>query len=76
MVHPNGVRWTRDSLRIVLFTISAAYACTEFGRRPGSWHSLWMIGEAATGRIDAQSIRVQRDDKPLKVPSGGAYSRL
>lgn len=74
MVLPNGARWTRDSRKIILVTISAPYACTEFGRRPGSWHSLWMIGEAASGRIAPGSVRVQPDDKPLRMPREAAYS--
>lgn len=74
LVHPNGVRWSRDSRRIVLVTISASYACTLFARRPGTWQSLWMIGDVVTARIDPRSIRVQPDDKPWKMPSGGSYS--
>jgi hypothetical protein len=75
MVLPNGVRWARDSRRIVLFTISAPYACTLF-HRPGSWHSLWMIGDVRSGRVDARSIRVQLDNERSQSPRGGVYSRL
>lgn len=76
LVRPHGVRWARDSRRIVLFTVSASYACTEFGRRPGSWHPLWMIGDVRSGRLDPRSIRVQPEGQPLRMPRGGAYSGL
>jgi hypothetical protein len=76
-VYPNGVRWSRDSRRIVLFTISAPYACSaEFRRRPGTWHSLWMIGDVRSGLVEPGSIRVQPDDQPLRMPHGGSYSNL
>jgi hypothetical protein len=76
LVRPNGVRWARDSRRIVLFTISATWACTVFGRRPGTWHSLWMIGDVSSGRIDPRSIVAQSDERPLEMPKKGAYSRF
>jgi hypothetical protein len=76
MVLPNGIRWAPDSRRIVLITISAPYACKEFGRHPGTFHSLWMIGNIETGRIDRPSIRVQVDDQPLRMPRDGPYSHF
>jgi hypothetical protein len=74
MILPNAVRWSRDSRRFVLVTISRPDACSDYGRHPGTWHSLWMIEEVATGRIDPRSVRVQSDDKPLKMPRTGAYA--
>ena len=75
-VYPEGVRWARDSRRIVLFTISSSYVCTELGPRRGSWHPLWMIGDVRSGRVEPGSIRVQRNDRPPQMPRGGPYSRL
>lgn len=76
-VNPNGVRWARGSRRIVLFTVSATYACNpEFWARPGNWQSLWMIGDVRTGLVESRSIRVQPDDQPLRMPQGGPYSNL
>lgn len=74
MVLPNGSRWSRDSRHIILVTVSAPYACKEFGRHPGTFHSLWMIGDVGTGRIDKSSIRVQSDSQPFREPRGGPYS--
>lgn len=74
MILPNGVKWSRDSRRVVLVTISRPDACTDYGRHRGTWHSLWMIEDVATGHIDPASVRVQRDDKPLKLPRTGAYA--
>ncbi len=76
MVNPNGFKWSRDSERIVMFTVSRTDACTDFARRPGNWHSLWMIGEVKTGQIERTSIRVQRDDRPFEMPNKGPFSRL
>jgi hypothetical protein len=76
MVNPNGFKWSPDSKRIVIFTVSRTDACTDFARRPGNWHSLWMIGEIQTGQIERASIRVQPDDRPLRMPNNGPYSRL
>ncbi len=75
MVLPNGVRWSRDSRRIILVTVSAPYSCTIFGRRKGgTWHSLLMIGDVATGRIEPGSVRVQPDNKPFETPKDDVYS--
>jgi hypothetical protein len=75
MVLPNGARWTSDSRQIVLVTISRPNACSpDFSKHSGEWHSLWMIGDAATGAIDPTSIRVQADDKPFQTPQDGAYA--
>lgn len=76
MVNPNGFKWSRDSQRIVMVTVSRTDACTDFARRPGDWHSLWMIGDVKTGQIERKSIRVQPDDRPFKMPDRGSYSRL
>ncbi|MDF7775048.1 hypothetical protein P1X14_07310 [Sphingomonas sp. AOB5] len=74
-VLPNGARWTRDSQRIVLVTISRPDACGDFYQPRGDWQSLWMIGDMATGRIDPASIRVDRGNTGLTMPRDGAYSR-
>lgn len=76
MVNPNGVRWANDSRRIVIFTISRTDACTDFARRPGNWHPLWMIGDVQSGQIEPASIRVQSDDKPFTMPLQGPYSKF
>lgn len=75
MVLPNGVRWLRDGLHIVIVTVSRPSTCQEFGERGGTFHSLWMIGDVRGGRIDPSSIRVQPDDLPFKAPTDGPYSR-
>lgn len=76
MVLPNGTRWAPDSRHIVMVTLSRPDACSpDFSKHPGNWHSLWMIGDARTGTVDAASVRVQPDDKPLQVPSDGVYAR-
>ena len=74
MILPNGVRWSRDSRRIILVTISRPDACSDYGRRRGNWHSLWMIGDVDSGRIDRGSVKVQPDDKPLETPRTGVYA--
>jgi hypothetical protein len=76
MVLPNGARWARDGHRIVIATVSAPYACKEFGKRPGAFRPLWMIGDVGTGQIDRTSIRAQPNDKPFTMPRNGAYSKL
>jgi hypothetical protein len=76
MIRPNGVRWTRDSSKIVMVTISASYACgPELRRRPGTWRPLWMIGNVRSGDVDAASIRVQADGKSFQAPKDGPYSQ-
>lgn len=76
MVNPNGVKWSRDSEHIVIVTVSRTDACTDFARRPGNWHSLWMIGDVKSGQVERTSIRVQPDNRPFNIPKGGPYSRL
>lgn len=68
-VLPNGARWTRDGRAIVLVTISRPDACET-----GKWEPLWMIGQADGGGVDAKSIRVQPDDRPLSAPEDGPYA--
>ena len=74
MILPNGVQWSRDSRRVILVTISRPDACTDFGRHRGTWHSLWMIEDVPSGRIEPGSVQVQPDDKPFRTPTTGAYS--
>jgi hypothetical protein len=76
MVNPNGMKWTRDSRDIVILTVSRTDACTDFARRPGNWHSLWMIGDVRSGLIKRASIRVQSDNGPLQMPTNGPYAGL
>ncbi|WP_260921989.1 hypothetical protein [Novosphingobium sp. 9] len=73
MVLPNGVRWSSDSEHLVMVTISAPYACAEFAKHPGSFHSLWMIGDVRDGHVDLSSVRVQSDDRPFVMPKDGPY---
>lgn len=76
LILPNGARWSRDSRRIALVTISRPNACTEFRRRPGTWRPLWMIGDVRTGLVAPASIRPETHDDGLRMPRGGLYSRL
>lgn len=69
MVYPNGVTWSSDSRRIVIVTVSAPYACKEFGRVPGTFKSLWMIGDVNTGRVLPGTTIPQADDKPFALPA-------
>lgn len=76
MVLPNGARWSGDSHRIVIWTISRSDSCSgEYGTRRGTWRPLWMIGDVRSGRIDPASIRVQPDDAPFADPGDGAYAQ-
>ena len=76
MILPNGARWSRDSGRIALVTISRPDACTTFRRRPGTWQPLWMIGDARTGLVNPASIRPDTHDDGLRMPRNGLYARF
>ena len=76
MVNPSGLRWSRNSQRIVIWTVSRPDACGTFARSSGRWHSLWMIGAVDTGQIERSSLRVQLDDQAPKMPAKGPYARL
>ena len=69
MVLPNGVKWSSDSRRIAIVTVSAPYACKEFGRVPGTFKSLWMIGDVKTERVLPGTTIAQADDKPFALPA-------
>jgi len=74
-VLPFGVRWTADSQRIVLLTMSRADACvSDNGKSLGSWHPLWMIGDAQSGVVEPDAVRVQFGSGPFAVPTDGPYS--
>lgn len=74
-VLPNGGRWLPDGRRIVLVTISRPGACADSTRHRRDWKPLWMIGDARTGRIDPQSVRIARGDGELREPRNGPYAR-
>jgi hypothetical protein len=75
-VLPNGARWSADSRRIVLWTISRPDVCSGmWGNRRGEWRPLWMIGDVQSGRIDPASIRVQVDGTPFDMPRDGPYAQ-
>lgn len=76
MVRPRGYRWTADSRRVVLVTLSATYAChPDFSQRRGTWRPLWMIGDVRTGRVVTGSVRAALDSGPLEPPRDGQYRR-
>ena len=77
-VAASGWRWSRDGRRIALVAYARPDAC-HFETRPGlweprgTWQSLWMIGEAETGRIDPASVRV-RPGGVGAIPTDGSYA--
>ncbi len=75
-VLPSGVRWSRDSRRLVVVTLSSPETCTDFGLHPkaGPWHNLWMIGDVASGHIDPGSVKIASDKGLLTMPQSGAYA--
>ncbi len=74
-VLPKAMRWSKDSRRLVLVTISSLYACSDNAKK-GDWWPLWMVADVGTGRIDPASIRVDKADGPLKEPSETRYRLL
>ena len=79
-VAASGWRWSRDGRRIAMLVYARSDACQVEGppgewRPTGQWESLWMIGEAETGRIDPASVRV-RPDGVGPMPADGPYARL
>lgn len=79
-VFASGWRWSRDGRRIAMTVYARPDACLV-ERGPGKWvpdgdwEVLWMIGHAATGRIDPASVRV-RVDGVGEMPSDGPYAEL
>lgn len=71
-VLPGAMRWSKDSHRLMLVTISSLYACSETAKK-GDWWPLWMIGDIRTGRIDPASIRIDKGDGPLREPRDPMY---
>ena len=73
-----GQRWSDDGRRIAFAAYAATNAClVERGAGDfaiaGEWEPLWMIGEAASGRIDPGSIR-PRSGGSGALPSDGPYA--
>ena len=66
----SGLRWSRDGRSIALLVCARREGCAG----TGNWQLLWMIGDARTGQIDPQSIRLRRGRAPL--PADGPYARL
>lgn len=74
-VLPSAIRWSKDSRRLMMVTISSPYACSATAR-PGDWWPLWMIGDIHTGRIDPKSVRVDRAEGALQEPRDPLYRRF
>jgi hypothetical protein len=79
-VQASGWRWSRDGRRIALVAYAHPAACIPPGaNRPGrpdeAVESLWMIGDARSGRIDPASVRVRRDGVG-KLPTDGPYANF
>jgi hypothetical protein len=78
-VYASGWRWSRDGRRIALVAYAHPAACIPPAANPsghGDEHvdSLWMIGDAQSGRIDPASVRVRPGglgDLPTKGPYEG-----
>ena len=66
----SGIRWGRDGRRVALLAYARRAACNGMG----NWRPLWMIGDAATGRIDPGSVRGRSGRAPL--PADGPYATL
>ena len=79
-IFASGWRWSRDGRTIAMTVYARPDACFV-ERGPGNWvpdgdwEVLWMIGDAATGRIDPASVRV-RPDGVGEMPSDGPYAEL
>ncbi|WP_243403021.1 MULTISPECIES: hypothetical protein [Bacteria] len=71
-VLPSAVRWSKDSRHLMVVTISSPYACSE-NAKAGDWWPLWMIGDVATGRIDAKSVKVDKAEGALHEPRDPLY---
>lgn len=74
-VLPSAIRWSKDSRRLMMVTISSPYACSATAR-PGDWWPLWMIGDIRTGRIDPKSVKVDRAEGALQEPRDPLYRRF
>ncbi|PAV70329.1 hypothetical protein WR25_10454 [Diploscapter pachys] len=74
-VLPSAMRWSKDSRHLMIVTISSPYACSE-NAKAGDWWPLWMIGDVATGRIDAKSVRVDKAEGALQEPRDPLYRRF
>lgn len=84
LIVPMGLRWSLDGDAIILLTTARLDACRDSASHDDApayvampdmgWKPLWMIGQAATGTIDALSIRVQDFDTPFVPPTDGPYA--
>jgi hypothetical protein len=77
-VYASGWRWSRDGRRIALVAYAHPAACIPpVASRPGhedeDVETLWMIGEAASGRIDPASVR-ERPGGLGDMPADGPYA--
>lgn len=74
-VLPSAIRWSKDSRRLMMVTISSLYACSDTAKI-GDWWPLWMIGEVRTGQVDFRSIRVDKAEGPLREARDILYRRF
>ena len=79
-VYASGWRWSRDGRRIAMTVYARPDAChVQTGRGiwepAGRWEVLWMIGDAASGRIDPASVRI-REGGAAPIPTDGPYASL
>jgi hypothetical protein len=76
----SGWQWSRDGRRIAMVVYARPDACLEPDGKgnwvpQGDWQPRWMIGDAATGRIDPASVRVRRNGVG-PMPADGPYAAL
>jgi|SRR6185369_15990804 len=78
-VQGDAVGWSNDGKRIAWYFETRPDACMgpdEFGPVPPNewWKSFWMISDAETGAVLADSIRIIPDDKPAHFPDDKLYA--
>lgn len=75
MVLPNGIKWSRDSRRVALYTVSRPDTCTEWSKKKGTFKALLMVGNITTGKIETATVRILPDDgKTIQIPKSSAYA--
>lgn len=80
LIFASGWKWSRDGRKIAMAVYARPDACLVQIREgvwepDGEWEVLWMIGDAASGRILPSSVRV-RPDGTGPIPADGPYSKL